>query len=98
MENKLKQLMTKINEFLFENQNFGIDKVLHFFVGAWFVAEFKIYGVIPMMVSWFIIIIILSFIKEKYMDKNFDARDLFFGVAGGFLSILLYIPYDLLFG
>ena len=96
MENKLKELMVKINNFLFENPNIGVDKVLHFVVAAWFVAELKVYGVTPMMLG-FIFITILAFIKEKYMDSVFSARDFLFSAIGGFTSILLYIPYDLLF-
>ena len=96
MKDNLKKLMSKINNFLFENPNIGIDKVLHFVVAAWFVSEFKIYGITPMMLS-FLFISILAFIKEKYMDSVFSTRDFLFSVVGGFTSIILYIPYDILF-
>ena len=96
MKDKIKKLMSKINNFLFENPNIGVDKVLHFVVGAWFVSEFKIYGVFPMMLS-FLFTSILAFIKEKYMDSVFSTRDFLFSVIGGFTSIILYIPYNILF-
>ena len=96
MKDKLKKLMSKINNFLFENPNIGVDRVLHFVVAAWFVSEFKIYGVFTMMLS-FLFISFLVFFKEKYMDETFSIKDFLFSVVGGFTSIILYIPYDILF-
>lgn len=69
-------------------ERFGADKLLHFFVAAWVVAECKAYGIEAGCIAW-ITVVILSAIKEKVFDKYVDAKDIFAGALGGFVSLLI---------
>ena len=71
-------------------QKIGADKLLHFFVAAWVVAECKAYGIEAGCIAW-ITVVILSVIKEKLFDKYVDAKDIFAGALGGFTSLVLQI-------
>lgn len=68
----------------------GADRLLHFFVAAWVVAECKAYGIEAGCIAW-ITVVILSVIKEKVFDKHIDAKDIFAGALGGFTSLVLQI-------
>lgn len=68
----------------------GSDKLLHFLLTAWLVAEFKILGVIPTLIV-FSIIIIVGILKERYMDVIPDYKDLKWSIYGGVTSLFLYI-------
>ena len=68
MNTKLQNLMIKINNFLFENNEIGADRILHFVFAAWIVAECKLWGVSAMMIG-FISIVTLFFLKEKLTSK-----------------------------
>ena len=50
-------------------EKFGADKLLHFFVAAWLVAECKNYGIITGFFGW-IAVIILSALKEFSWMEN----------------------------
>lgn len=78
-------------------EKFGYDKLLHFLVAAWAVSEFKIYGIGIACIAW-ILIVILSWIKEEFLDGHADARDIFAGALGGFISLLLMIVKALISG
>lgn len=71
-------------------EKIGADKLLHFFVAAWIVAECKAYGIEAGCIAW-ITVVILSVIKEKVLDKHIDAKDIFAGALGGFTSLVLQI-------
>lgn len=64
----------------------GVDKLLHFFVAAWVVSECKAYGIGVGCIVW-IVVVVLSAVKEKVFDDYVDARDLFAGALGGFVSL-----------
>ena len=72
----------------------GVDKLLHFFVAAWFVAECKSYGVAPMLLG-FVVIVLLSVVKECVLDKTGDYKDVLCSMLGGVFSILLFIVGDI---
>ena len=68
----------------------GADKLLHFFVAAWVVAECKYYGVAPMLLG-FVVIVLLAIIKEYILDKTGDYKDLLCSMLGGVFPIILFI-------
>lgn len=73
----------------------GVDKMLHFFVAAWVVAECKIYGVMWGCIG-FAVIAILALVKEMYIDKKGDLTDALGSLLGGGLSLILMALYDAL--
>lgn len=78
-------------------EKYGTDKLLHFLVGAWLMAEAKVSHNMFIIGMMFLFIVVISFIKEKYLDESFDGQDLMFGTIGAGLSLLLYVPYDAFF-
>lgn len=80
-------LIEKFNAWM---ENVGVDKLLHFFVAAWVVSECKAYGVAPMLLS-FVVIVLLSVVKECVLDKTGDYKDVLCSMLGGVFSILLFI-------
>lgn len=72
----------------------GYDKMLHFLLAAWFVSECKAYGIGLGCISW-IVIVFLAFVKEKWLDDFFDAKDLLWSALGGFASIILMVIKDI---
>lgn len=73
----------------------GVDKLLHFLVTAWLVAETKVYGVVTTIIV-FLLIVILGIIKEKKLDLNPDYSDLKWSIYGGLVSMCLYVASSLL--
>lgn len=73
----------------------GADKLLHFLLTSWLVAEAKVYGLIAMLLM-FILILILGLIKEVKLDVNADYSEWYWSVYGGLVSICLYIASSLL--
>ena len=80
-------LIEKFNAWM---EKVGVDKLLHFFVAAWVVAECKAYGVAPMLLG-FVVIVLLAIIKEYILDKTGDYKDVLCSMLGGVFSILLFI-------
>ena len=67
MKEKLQKFMQTINKLI---EKVGIDKLVHFFVGAWFVSEFKIFQE-PLYVGLaFVFITILAYLKKNYLIRN----------------------------
>ena len=58
----------------------GTDKLLHFLVTGWAVAEWHLPG--------FAVVILLGIIKEC-LDDKFDLKDLQWSLYGGLLAMLL---------
>lgn len=68
----------------------GVDKLLHFLVTAWIVAEAKCFGWIPMLIA-FVILVGLGIYKEKKLDVYTDYIDLKWSIYGGLFSMFLYL-------
>lgn len=95
---KLIQIETKIASLI---ERLGVDKMLHFLVGLVFVLAGFMYG-LGFSASpagwggWALFIIVgLSFVKEKFIDKDFDFADVWATFAGGALGMILYLPIDI---
>lgn len=84
--------MRKVNAWI---EKVGIDKITHFAVAAWIVAECKAYGIGAACIGW-VLVLVLSFIKEKWMDVELNAKDLWWGVCGGFASLILMVVKDVI--
>ena len=67
---------------------FGYDKLLHFFVAAWLVSECKAFGIIAGFIGW-IAVIVLSVVKEHFLDGELDSMDACAAAYGGFLSLAI---------
>ena len=80
-------MMKRFNAWI---EKVGVDKLLHFFVAAWVVAECKSYGVAPMLLG-FVVIVLLSVVKECVLDKTGDYKDLLCSILGGVFPIILFI-------
>lgn len=68
----------------------GVDKLLHFLVTAWIVAEAKCIGWVPMLIA-FVILVSLGIYKEKKLDICTDYVDLKWSIYGGLFSVFLYL-------
>lgn len=74
---------------------FGVDKMLHFLGGALIVAIFSPFGWGGVL-SGFVLMLILSFIKEKYLDSVYDNKDIIAATLGGIVSVAIYAIIDLI--
>lgn len=94
---KLIQIETKMAGLI---EKVGVDKCLHFLVGFAFVIAGFMYGLgfSNSPAGWggwaCFIIVALSFVKEKFIDKSFDFADVLATFAGAILAVLLYVPID----
>lgn len=84
-------MMKRFNAWI---EKVGVDKLLHFFLAAWIVAECKSYGVAPMLLS-FVVIVLLAVVKEYVLDNTGDYKDVLCSILGGVFSILLFIVGDI---
>lgn len=73
----------------------GVDKLLHFLLAAWFVSECKAYGVSAAGIG-FVVIVILAFLKERFLDKEFSAMDFWWSACGGFAPMFLMAVKDMI--
>jgi hypothetical protein len=69
-------------------EKIGADKLLHFFVAAWLVSECKAFGIIAAFFGW-IVVIILSAIKEHFLDDEPEPMDGCAAAYGGIVSLLI---------
>jgi len=96
---KLNQIETKIAAII---EKVGVDRVLHFVVAYAIVTTCLLYGLAFAAApigcgGWATIILTaVAFIKEKYIDTEFDMHDLLASFFGCCVSLLLYIPIDAL--
>lgn len=67
----------------------GVDKLLHFLLFAWVVAEAKMFGLTAMWVAYWLMAV-LSIVKEIWLDNKGDMEDVLYGVAGGIVSVTMY--------
>lgn len=78
---KIKGLSDKIVE------KFGMDKIAHFALFGFIVALAGIFGLIPAIVAY-LAMAFASCFKER-ADSVFDDNDIYAGVLGGFIAILV---------
>lgn len=71
----------------------GYDKVAHFSIGGWILSASAVYGFKWMAIS-FVAVLVLSVIKEMFLDDEFNLGDIAATALGMFLAMILYIPYD----
>ena len=79
--------MKKLNNLI---NKLGIDKVLHYLVGALAIALAQPYGWIIMGIV-FIVFLILSIYKEYKLDNEVDLVDIIFYIGGGITSAVIYL-------
>lgn len=79
--------MKKLNNLI---NKLGIDKVLHYLVGALAIALAQPYGWIIMGIV-FIVFLILSIYKEYKLDNEADLVDIIFYIGGGITSAVIYL-------
>lgn len=77
-------MIDKFNQWI---EKIGADKLLHFFVSAWLVAECKAYGE-DVVIYGLIAVSLLYYVKER-LDIKADAKDMLYSFLGGFLSVVL---------
>lgn len=76
-------------------EKYGADRVMHFLFGAWLVAEGKAYGLAGML-AMMVVLAVLVVLKETVFDDKFNKGDLAFSALGGMVSVILYIPIDVI--
>lgn len=77
-------------------KHFGSDKVMHYLGGAWITALASPFGGLGISIA-FIIILCLSFIKEKWLDETFDWYDILAAFVGSLSTILIYVLIQKIF-
>ena len=70
-------------------EKFGADKLLHYAVGGWLTAICSLFGWIGLLAG-FILVVALSFIKERLDDKS-DKKDILAGVLGSITMVIIYL-------
>lgn len=78
-------MMKRFNAWM---EKVGVDKLLHFFVAAWVVSECKAFGIIAGFFGW-IAVIVLSAVKEHFLDDEPDPMDACAAAYGGIVSLLI---------
>ena len=71
-------------------EKFGVDKVLHFLGGGWLTSIFSPFGWVGIIIG-IAVTIILSFIKELFLDSFFDWKDICAASIGSVISVLIYL-------
>lgn len=67
----------------------GIDRILHYLVGAWLIALAQPYGWAIMSIV-FSLFLILSIYKEYKLDNEADLVDIIFYIIGSITSAIVY--------
>lgn len=73
----------------------GTDKALHFLAGAWLTAQFEGFGFLSLAIG-VLVVYLVSYSKEKYMDSEFDNNDIKAAMIGCFTEIALYVLRSIL--
>jgi hypothetical protein len=87
MENFWRFLKLCINNGI---NKYGMDKLLHFFVGAWITALAYPFGFFGPILA-FLFVTFISFVKEYYIDDIPDMYDIYAGMAGSFISMIILL-------
>lgn len=70
-------------------ERFGSDKIIHFLGGALIVALFGYFGWYAILIG-IILTLLISFIKEIWLDDNFDYGDIIATIIGSIISFVIY--------
>lgn len=79
--------MKLVNDLL---EKYGIDKILHFIGGGWIVSMFSPIGWLGIVLGY-IIMMAVSFAKEKFFDETFDKNDIIAACLGGGVSVIVFL-------
>ena len=77
------------------NEKIGSDKIMHFLGGGWIVSIGSPFGWWGILIA-FIVMLLLSVIKEKFLDEFFDVKDIIAACAGSGVSAILYLIITLI--
>lgn len=69
---------------------YGTDKVLHFLVGAWLTSLVTPLG-FGAVLTMFIFVTVISYIKELYVDSIPDKKDFYAGVSGSLVAAFIWL-------
>lgn len=75
-------------------EKFGSDKVLHFLGGGWITSIFSPFGWIGIIIG-VLITLVLSLIKEQFLDSFFDWKDICAASIGSVISVLIYFVFSI---
>ena len=75
-------------------EKIGTDKALHFLGGGWITSIFSPFGWIGIIIG-IAVTIILSFIKEQFLDSFFDWKDICAASIGSVISVLIYLFFTI---
>lgn len=75
-------------------EKFGTDKVLHFLGGGWITSIFSPFGWIGIIIG-VVVTLVLSFIKEQFLDSFFDWKDICAASVGSVISVLIYLFFSI---
>ena len=76
-------------------EKYGVDKILHFLGGGWIVSMFSPIGWLGILLG-IIIMLIVSFAKELFLDDSFDKNDIIAVCIGGGISVVIYLIWFLI--
>lgn len=71
-------------------EKYGEDKLTHLFGGAWLVSLLSPFKWLGILIG-FLIMLVFSFVKEKFLDDHFDKLDILFACIGSIISALCYL-------
>lgn len=74
---------------------FGGDKVMHFLGGAWITSILSVYGWYG-IIAGIALVLVLSVVKEKFLDSVFDGKDIAAAAAGCGVSAIIFALIELL--
>lgn len=67
---------------------YGIDKTLHFTLGGWLVSLFSPLGILAMTIAY-VVLLIISIVKEKMLDAYADKKDIVAAMIGGTIAYVI---------
>ena len=88
----LKNLGKKVAGFI---EKIGMEKFIHFLASGWFTSIGMTFG-FSTGALFFVVLIILSILKEKFLCEHFDFQRLTASIVGGMVAFLLYVPVDII--
>ena len=71
-------------------KKFGVDKILHFLGGGWITSAFSPIGWWGILIG-FIVMFVLSVLKEKFLDTFFDWTDIIAATCGSATAAVIYL-------